>query len=258
MTMLLIAAGLAQIGIALGSLMIPSILNWHEDTAKLRPLTRQVFWTYAGYIWCTNVSMGFLSALKPQWLLVHSGLAVAVTGFIAVYWTSRVVIQFTYYDTSERPMGALITVGEYALDTTFIAFSSGLCCDNTGREVSDGCLHPNFVSGGHGVHVSTGWHSGNCLCTRPSACQHSNHNGRSLVPNRSGGYSRFNSDPRPTRSRENDRDHCRNARGDQGRGAGPKPQPIPPSTAYRPMANFCSDMARDASRPLRADKIFCA
>jgi hypothetical protein len=68
--------------------------------------------------------MGLLSALKPQWLLVHSGLAVAVTGFIAIYWTSRVVIQFTYYDTSERPTGALITVGEYALDTTFIALAA--------------------------------------------------------------------------------------------------------------------------------------
>jgi hypothetical protein len=123
MTPFLIAAGIVQLGIAMGSLMIPSILHWHEDTAKLRPLTRQVFWTYAGYIWCINVCMGLISTLKPQWLLEHSGLAVAVTGFIAAYWAVRVVIQFTYYDTSDRPSGALIQVGEYALDAAFIALA---------------------------------------------------------------------------------------------------------------------------------------
>lgn len=124
MTPVLVAAGVSQLGIAVGSLAIPSVLGWREDTARLRPLTRQVFWTYAGYIWCINVCLGSVSALEPQWLLESSGLARAVTVFIALYWSARVVIQFTYYDTSDAPSGVPVRVGEYALDCVFVGLAA--------------------------------------------------------------------------------------------------------------------------------------
>lgn len=124
MTPILIAAGAGQLGIAAGSLAIPAVLHWREDTARLRPLTRQVFWTYAGYIWSINVCMGAVSALKPQWLLELSGLARAVTAFIALYWSARVVIQFTYFDTSDAPSGVAVRVGEYALDCVFVCLAA--------------------------------------------------------------------------------------------------------------------------------------
>ena len=58
MHLLLILAGIGQLALALGSLTIPTVLGWREDTAKLKNLTRQVFWTYAGYTWATNVAFG--------------------------------------------------------------------------------------------------------------------------------------------------------------------------------------------------------
>jgi len=58
---LVLLAGLGQLALVLASLAIPSVLNWREDTAKLRPLTRQVFWTYALYIWSINLAFGLLS-----------------------------------------------------------------------------------------------------------------------------------------------------------------------------------------------------
>jgi hypothetical protein len=45
---LVLAAGVGQLVLIVGSLAIPRALGWAEETAKLRPLTRQVFWTYAG------------------------------------------------------------------------------------------------------------------------------------------------------------------------------------------------------------------
>ena len=51
-------AGLTQIAIAASSLAIPRLLHWREETAGLVPLTRQVFWTYAGYIFATNLAFG--------------------------------------------------------------------------------------------------------------------------------------------------------------------------------------------------------
>jgi hypothetical protein len=114
-------AGLGQLGLAAGSLALPRILRWREDTEKLRPLTRQVFWTYASYIWVTNVCFGVLSTVAPGLLLDHSPLARAVAGYIALYWGARLLVQLFYFDRSAAPPGALYKLAEVALVGLFLA-----------------------------------------------------------------------------------------------------------------------------------------
>src|SRR5258708_33480984 len=108
-------AGVGQLGLVIASLAIPRLLDWRADIAQLRPLTRQVFWTYAGYIWATTLCFGLVSAFAPHWLLDRTPLGGAVCGFIATYWGARVVIQFTYFDRSDAPKGLRYTLGEVAL-----------------------------------------------------------------------------------------------------------------------------------------------
>jgi hypothetical protein len=116
---LVLLAGVGQLVLIVASLAIPRVLRWREDTAKLRPLTRQVFWTYALYIWATNLAFGLVS-LRPEWLLDRSPLAGCVTGFIAAYWTGRIVIQFTYFDRTDTPSGPVVRAAEAALVALFI------------------------------------------------------------------------------------------------------------------------------------------
>ena len=116
---LLVGAGASQLILVVASLAIPSLLNWKSDLSKLRPLTRQVFWTYAAYIWVTNLTFGLLSTITPGLLLDRSPLAGFVCGFIAVYWAARVVIQFAYFDRTDVPKGPFFVVGEIALVTLF-------------------------------------------------------------------------------------------------------------------------------------------
>jgi hypothetical protein len=120
MKTLLFLAGLGQLALALGSLAIPLVLGWRDDTRKLKTLTRQVFWTYAGYIWATNVAFGLVSTLAPGALLDGSTLARAVDAYIAVYWGARVLIQFFYFDRSAAPPGAFFKVAEWALVGLFV------------------------------------------------------------------------------------------------------------------------------------------
>ena len=47
---LLMLAGVGQLVLAAGSLAIPRVLRWSDDLSRVRPLIRQIFWTYAGYI----------------------------------------------------------------------------------------------------------------------------------------------------------------------------------------------------------------
>jgi hypothetical protein len=116
---LVFAAGVGQLALIVASLAVPLVLHWREETAKLRPLTRQVFWMYAGYIWTTNLCFGLLSALAPHWLLNRSPLAAAVTGFITFYWGARLIIQFTCLDRRDAPPGVGIRLAEIALVSLF-------------------------------------------------------------------------------------------------------------------------------------------
>lgn len=116
---LVIAAGVGQLLLIVASLAIPRVLGWPNEVAKLRPLTRQIFWTYALYIWCTNFSFGLVS-LRPSWLLDHSSLACCVTGFMTVYWIGRLLIQLFYLDRSDAPTGLQVRLAEIALVGLFI------------------------------------------------------------------------------------------------------------------------------------------
>jgi hypothetical protein len=120
---LIFLAGLAQILLAAGSLAIPKILAWKLELAKVQPLIKQMFWTYAAYIFVINLCFGVLSILAFRELTNGSRLAIAITGFIAVYWISRVLIQFLYFDRANFPTGKWNKAGEVILVSVFIFLS---------------------------------------------------------------------------------------------------------------------------------------
>jgi len=120
MKTLIVLAGIGQLGLVAASMMIPRLLHWREEIGKLRRLTQTVFTTYAFYIAGTNLAFGLLSTLKPEWLLAGSGLARSVAGFISVYWGTRLLLQFTYYDRKDAPSGLIFRIAEWALAALFL------------------------------------------------------------------------------------------------------------------------------------------
>lgn len=120
---LVFLAGLGQLCVVAGSLMIPFLLRWREDVAQLRPLTRQVFWTYAAYIWCTNLFFGIVSVTLPDEFVSGDRVSLALTLFITVYWAARVGIQFFYFDRSDAPEGIIFVLGEWLLVGLFVIFT---------------------------------------------------------------------------------------------------------------------------------------
>jgi ABC-type enterochelin transport system permease subunit len=116
-------AGLAQIALAFGSLAIPQILKWRPELAKVHPLIKQMFWTYAAYIFVINLCFGILSVFAFRDITNNSKLAAIITGFIALYWISRVSIQFLYFDRANFPTGKWHKLGEVLLVTVFVFLS---------------------------------------------------------------------------------------------------------------------------------------
>lgn len=117
-TLIVIAGGL-QMALALASLAIPRELGWPRETAALGPLTRRVFWVYAAYIWTAHVAFAFVSVLQAGVLAGGSPLARTVSGFIALWWGARIVIQFAWFH-AERPPGRRYVLAEGGLLALFI------------------------------------------------------------------------------------------------------------------------------------------
>src|SRR5258708_35130435 len=120
---LIVIAGVGQLCVALGSLAIPTILDWRRELQRLEPLTRQVFWTYAGYILATNLFFAAVSMLAAGSLLDHSPLAVALTTFMALYWAGRLAIQFLFFHRSGARPTMLFRIAETLLVCAFVVFA---------------------------------------------------------------------------------------------------------------------------------------
>jgi len=121
---LLMVAGIGQIGLVLGSTLVPRLLGWRDELEKVSPMIKQMFWVYAIYIFMTNLSFGLLSVLVPEILSDGTMLAAIVTGFISVYWISRLFIQFFYFDRKNFPSGKHYRLGEAALVVLFVFLSA--------------------------------------------------------------------------------------------------------------------------------------
>ncbi|HEV7920982.1 MAG TPA: hypothetical protein VGR02_09360 [Thermoanaerobaculia bacterium] len=116
----ILLAGLTQLGIAATSVLIPRLLGWREQLQRVEALTRQVFWTYSGYILGIHLWFAALALGLGERLVDGTPLAAVVTGFIAVYWGVRVVAQFTWYDRGVGGRRLLFRVAEVLYVTAFL------------------------------------------------------------------------------------------------------------------------------------------
>ena len=99
------------------------IFDWYRDIKKLKPLNQEIAKTYGHYIQGLNFSFGLISILFTGELKNQTGLAVALTGLIATYWTGKLITQFYYYPMYQIPKKIIFKVGEVLMNTLFILFS---------------------------------------------------------------------------------------------------------------------------------------
>src|SRR2546423_15622200 len=95
---LLFLGGVCPFGILTASALVPRVLAWREELAKLRPLSRHLVWTHGVFIVLVIVAFGVLSVVAPADLANGSRLARLVCGFVAVFWLARLAIQLFLFD----------------------------------------------------------------------------------------------------------------------------------------------------------------
>ncbi len=102
MQQLIQIAGGLQIVIVIANFFLPAILDYRVNLAKVSPIIRHIFWGHAGYIVLILAGFAAISLLFPEDLCGASGIGRFLSGFLALFWLSRVVVQTFLYDSEVK------------------------------------------------------------------------------------------------------------------------------------------------------------
>jgi hypothetical protein len=119
MPLLILIGGLLHFGILLASALTPRVLDWRHELTKLDPLTRQLVWVHGAFIVLVIIGFGAVSVALPAELAAGTWLARAVCGFIALFWLTRLAVQFFVFDAKGHLKNAVLRFGYHALTCAF-------------------------------------------------------------------------------------------------------------------------------------------
>lgn len=123
------SAGAIQAGIVLANFPLPARLRVREGIAPLPRFLRQVFIVHWIYIVLTVALFSALCFIFPRELAGASPLGRFLSGFLALFWGLRIVLQLLYYDAGVRRQNRFLDlcylVGLCALTGILGAAASG-------------------------------------------------------------------------------------------------------------------------------------
>ena len=102
--MALRAAGIVMCGLVAANFVAAKRWNYAGNLAGADTIVRQIFHVHCAYIIAIISALAVLCLGWPE-LLLEGGMGRAVSGFFALFWASRVVVQMAYYDPVLRREG---------------------------------------------------------------------------------------------------------------------------------------------------------
>ena len=94
-------AGLVLLGLVVANFVAVRRWDYAGNLAGASLIVRQVFYVHCAYIVAIIAALAVLCLGWPQ-MLLEAGMGRVVSGFFAVFWGSRVVVQLSYYDREVR------------------------------------------------------------------------------------------------------------------------------------------------------------
>jgi len=110
--------------ILIASFQVPYRLGWKTDLLQLHPLNRKLLWVYGDVTVYTIIGFGTMTLLLHNEMMRGDLAAIAIALFIAVYWLIRIVVDFTYFSSSDWPKGKQFVVGHILLTSLFTFLSA--------------------------------------------------------------------------------------------------------------------------------------
>jgi hypothetical protein len=120
LVLLLQIAGIMHIGLIAAGLLMPRAVNLRAHLAALPPFIRRLYWVYYSFIGLCLVSFGALSFGLAATLANGGLLARAVCGFLAAFWTIRLIAATFIFDVRPYLTSGLLRLGYHATNVVFI------------------------------------------------------------------------------------------------------------------------------------------
>lgn len=118
-TLLIQLAGLTYIGLIAAGLLMPRVVNLRAHIATLPPFIGRLFWVYYTFIGLCLMSFGALSLFAAPHLADGSPLARAVCGFLAVFWTLRLIAASFIFDVRPYLTNIWLKIGYQLTNLVF-------------------------------------------------------------------------------------------------------------------------------------------
>ena len=94
-------AGLIMVGLVVANCVAAKRFRYAANLESSETIVRQIFYVHCSYIVFIIASLALLCLGWPG-LLLEEGMGRILSGFFAIFWGSRVVVQLTYYDRTLR------------------------------------------------------------------------------------------------------------------------------------------------------------
>ena len=120
----LLVAGFLHFALLIASFSVPGVLRWREELRKVEPLTRQLVLVHGAFIVLTIIAFGAISVAVPAALVGGSELALAVAGFIGLFWLCRLLVQLFYFHAEAHLTSWILRLGYRALTVLFVYFAA--------------------------------------------------------------------------------------------------------------------------------------
>ncbi len=120
---LLLLAGLLHFGILIASALVPQVLDWRGELRKLPPLFAELVWVHGGFIVLTIVGLGLITVINAAELASGTLLARSLSGFIALFWGTRLAVQFFYFDPTPYLKTLPLKLGYHGLTIVFASLT---------------------------------------------------------------------------------------------------------------------------------------
>jgi len=117
--------GVCHFGILTASATLPFVLNWRKSLGALPKIERQLVLAWASFIVLVIIGFGAVSLAHADELAKGSALARAICGFIAFFWSFRLVWQFFVYEVRDviEANTRWLWVGYHGLTVVFLYFA---------------------------------------------------------------------------------------------------------------------------------------
>ena len=125
LTYALQAAAIGQIALAIVNFFLPRLMSWEEELARLSRLPREVFHVHAWFVSITLALFGVLTwRFAEDFASGASPLAKWLTTGIGIFWTIRLILQWTYYSASHWRGQGLRMVAHLVLTSIYFGWAA--------------------------------------------------------------------------------------------------------------------------------------